>query len=158
MSITHKPTKRDLVEPTAINADPSELEISLLEEKLQIDRRRQKLGEVVIRKEVETHVIEIPLRKEKLIVERQGVSTEKIAEVVVAEDRVNGFGFDELKKSDRLHITKSHYLSVAQAQDLLHDLGRSAYKGRTKIRIEVVTDSSEHQIKHQNMCDRFVQK
>jgi stress response protein YsnF len=38
-------------------------QISLLEEKLQVSRRKEKVGEVVIRKQFETRMISIPLRR-----------------------------------------------------------------------------------------------
>lgn len=47
-----------------------ELIIPLLEERLNVIRRRQKIGEIVIRREVETRIVEVPIRREKLIVEQ----------------------------------------------------------------------------------------
>ena len=47
-----------------------EIIIPLLEERLVIDRHRRKVGEVVVRKEIETHIVEVPIRREKLIVEQ----------------------------------------------------------------------------------------
>jgi len=44
--------------------------IPLLEERLIIDRHKRKSGEIVIRKVVETEVIEVVVRREKLIVEQ----------------------------------------------------------------------------------------
>lgn len=70
---------------------PESYQISLLEEKLQVAHRKQKVGEVVIRKQVETRMINIPIRREKLIVERIGENPEQLTEVVVAEETVNGF-------------------------------------------------------------------
>ena len=60
-------------------------DISLLEEKLVVKRQKHKLGEVVVRKEVETQTIHIPIRREKLIVEKVGVTTEHLTEVNLAE-------------------------------------------------------------------------
>jgi len=53
--------------------------IPLLEERLQINRRRQKIGEVVLRREVETRVIEVPVRREKLIIEQVSPEFRQIA-------------------------------------------------------------------------------
>ncbi len=43
--------------------------IRLLGERLVVERSKRKIGEVIIRKEVETRMIQIPVRREKLIIE-----------------------------------------------------------------------------------------
>jgi stress response protein YsnF len=46
--------------------------IPLLEERLMVNLTRRKTGEVVVRKEIETHILQmqVPIRREKLIVEQ----------------------------------------------------------------------------------------
>jgi hypothetical protein len=57
--------------------------IPLLEERLMVDLARQKMGEIVVRKEIETHTItvNVPVRNEKIIVEQVSPIYKKIAEV-----------------------------------------------------------------------------
>lgn len=131
------------------------LQVSLLEEKLQVARSKRKIGEVIIRRQVETRIVKIPIRREKLIIERVGENPEQLAEVVVGEEKVNGFKYEELKDVDNLHVTKSHFLELKTARDLLEAISQFSSFGNTKVRLEIVTNYSEDQIEHQNTCDRF---
>ena len=128
--------------------------ISLLEEKLRVARRKRKVGEVVIRKQVETRMIQVPVRREKLIVERTGENPERLTEVVIGEEKVNGFNYTEMGDSQSLHITKSHFINLQTAQQLLSAIANLSSADNAKVRIEIVTNSSEHQIEHQDICDR----
>lgn len=130
-------------------------QISLLEEKLQVARSKRKLGEVVIRKQVETRIVKIPIRREKLIIERVGENPEQLAEVVIGEEKVNGFKYEELNDTDNLHVTKSNFIELKTAQDLMETISHFSSIGNTKVRLEIVTNCSEDQIEYQNICDRF---
>jgi Domain of unknown function (DUF2382) len=71
--------------------------ISLLEERLVIDRHRIKVGEVIVRKEIETRIIEVPVRREKLIVEQISPEHKRLVEVDLGEtnkvDEVEGVSY-----------------------------------------------------------------
>jgi stress response protein YsnF len=136
-------------------SEPDTYHISLLEEKLQVNRRQQKVGEVLVRKQVETRMVKVPIRREKLIVERIGKHPKRLTEVVVTEGRVNGFKYEELQNTDELHITKSHFLDVQTAQHLLEALAHLSSVGNARVRVEIVTNCSENQIEHQDICDRY---
>ena len=130
------------------------IDITLLEEKLEVVRRKQKVGEVIVRKKVETRIVEIPLRREKLVVERIGKNPQQLAEVVINEEKVNGFGYDELEQNrHRLNVTRSQHFSLKQAQSILDAIANSA-TDNLKIRLEIVSDSSDSQQQYQNICDR----
>lgn len=128
--------------------------IPLLEEKLQVARYKQKVGEVIVRKQVETKIVEVPLKREKLIVERIGKNPEQLTEVIIGSGQVNGFQYNELNDHDRLHLTNSQFLDLTTAHKLLEELTKFSPTANTKIRLEIVTDSSEHQLEYQNICDR----
>jgi hypothetical protein len=132
-------------------------QISLLEEKLQVARRKEKVGEVVIRKQVETRMVNIPLRREKLIVERVGENPEHLTEVIVAEETVNGFKYNELDNSNGLCFNKTHFLSLSTAQDLLTAISQLSSASNSKIRLEIVTNSSEKKTLSElkKICDRY---
>ena len=133
---------------------PEAYEISLLEEKLQIARRKQKVGEVLVRKVVETKVVTIPIRREKLIVERIGSNPEILTEVVLSEEKVNGFKYDDLDDNDTFNISKSHFLSFSQAQKLLADIEQLSLVANNKLRLEIVSSCAEDQATIQDICDR----
>ena len=138
--------------------DSSEIaQISLLEEKLQVSRHQKKVGEVVVRKQIETKLIEVPIRKEKLIVERIGNNPQKLTEVVINEGNINGFKYDELTDRDRLHVVKSAYLNLETAQKLLDAISQLASAENARIRLEIVTDDANTQQQHQDLCDRILE-
>jgi stress response protein YsnF len=71
-------------QPTYSDDNPKIVEqktIPLREERLIVDHRKQKMGEVVVRKEIETEIIEVPIQREKLIVEQVGKETRRLAEI-----------------------------------------------------------------------------
>ncbi len=138
------------------NLDSSEIkQIALLEEKLLVKRRKRKVGDVIVRKQVETRMVQVPLRRETLIVERTGNNPERLTEVVISENQVNGFKYDELANQAQLSISRSNYIDLQTAQELLEAISHLASANNAKIRVEIVTDSSEAQIEHQNICDRY---
>jgi hypothetical protein len=71
-----------------LNSDMLEQKIvPLLEERLMVELAQRKTGEIVVRKEIETHIItvNIPVRNEKIIVEQVSPIYKKIAEVNLGE-------------------------------------------------------------------------
>ena len=130
-------------------------QISLLEEKLKVNRHKRKVGEVVVRKKIETYTIQVPMRREKLIVERVGQNPEQIAEVVIGESKVNSSEAIELIEDDNLHITRSQFLTVKTARQLLQAITGLSSAKNAKIRLEIVSGSSQEQMEYRNVCDRF---
>lgn len=140
------------------NSDLSELDtIKLLEEKLKVTRRREKVGEVVIRKEIETRAIKVPVRREKLIVERIGKNPELLTEVVISEENVNGFEYSQFDETDTLQTIRSDFLDVQTAKSLLEAVSKLSATDNVKIRLQIVTTSSENQMQYQDLCDRASQ-
>lgn len=129
-------------------------QISLLEEKLKVIRHKRKVGEVVVRKKIETYTIEVPMRREKLIVERVGQNPEQIAEVVIGESKLNS-SEAVLVEDDNLHITRSQFLTVKTARQLLQAITGLSSAKNAKIRLEIISSSSQEQMEYRNLCDRF---
>lgn len=132
-------------------------QIPLLEEKLHITRQKHKVGEVVVRKEVETRMVQVPIRREKLVIQRVGKHPKQLAEVVIGEEKVNGFDYDELAEGETLCINKSHYLSLSTAQELLTSISQKFPAAKIKVRLEIVSNSAEEQIQFQDICGRYQQ-
>ena len=148
-------SSEDYQVPLANEARKAEVyQTSLLEEKLQVARRQQKVGEIVVRKQVETRYVKIPIRQEKLIVERVGLTSERLTEVVTSKERVNGFSYEELTDTDSIYVVKSCFLELSTAQKLLEEMGKISSASNAKIRIEIATNSDEQQVELQNICDR----
>jgi len=133
-------------------------QISLLEEKLQVARRKEKIGEVVIRKQVETRMVHLPIRREKLIVEKVGKNPERLAEIVLTEETVNGIKYDELDRNNNIDINQSKFVSLSTARELLSTLAQSPTSAQTKVRLEIITNGSEDELllsQVKDICDRY---
>ncbi|HEY9737120.1 MAG TPA: DUF2382 domain-containing protein, partial [Trichocoleus sp.] len=66
----------------------------LLEERLVVNRKRNKVGEISVRKVIETEMVQVPVRREKLVIEKIGES-EPLVEVGLGETRITGNGIVE---------------------------------------------------------------
>ncbi|MDX2239153.1 MAG: DUF2382 domain-containing protein [Leptolyngbyaceae cyanobacterium bins.302] len=60
--------------------------IPVREERLVVDHKKQKAGEVIVRKEIETEIVEVPVQREKLIVEQVGAEPRQLAEIDLADE------------------------------------------------------------------------
>lgn len=68
--------------PSQTNVVPKEEQIiQLLAERLVVDRRQRKVGEVVVRKVIETQMVEVPVRRERLIVEQVSPEHKQLAAI-----------------------------------------------------------------------------
>jgi hypothetical protein len=150
MNMTYSNDQQAEINPTG------SYQISLLEEKLLVARLKQKAGEVVIRKQVETRMVNIPLRREKIIVEKIGKNPEQLTEVIVAEETVNGFKFSELDNKNAFIFNQTHFLSLSTAQELLTAISHLTSATNSKIRLEIVTkcDKNETLSELKDICDR----
>lgn len=69
-----------------------------LEERLVVDHHVRKAGEVIVRKEIETEIVEVPVKREKLIVEQAGAEPRQLAEIDLHEDPISNSDI-----SDQIH-------------------------------------------------------
>lgn len=96
--------------------------IQLLEEKLLVNRTRRKVGEVVVRKCIETRMVEVPVRREKLIVEQVGGSDRPLAEIDLGVGEIVGVDLattDLLTGATTVKGTFSSLTTVAQLLDVV---------------------------------------
>ncbi|TVQ20064.1 MAG: DUF2382 domain-containing protein [Leptolyngbya sp. DLM2.Bin15] len=96
--------------------------IQLLEERIVSDRQRRKVGEVIIRKVVETQIVEVPVRREKLVIEQVGTNPQPLASIDFGQDgqpvitpisdRIEGYPSDTSvpSQSQPLHQAQSNSL------------------------------------------------
>ena len=137
------------------SSNTEDYQIALWEEKLKIARHKQKVGEVIVRKHIEQKVVTIPIRREKLIVERVGKHPEQLTEVVLSEERVNGFGYSEVDSNSPLESNKSNFVSLKNAQQLLAAVEELDLTGNIKVRLEIASNNLEDSTKIEAVCDRF---
>lgn len=153
--------------------------IRLLEERLVVERIKRKVGEVVVRKVIETRMVEIPVRYEKLIVEQVGSEHKQLAEIhlgqeiasttvkptesLVSEAKATSLD-GELTKSlaseakatrldGKLSVSGS-FTSPKIASLLLNAIALERQQGCQQIRIEIVVENAERQKTYQEWFDR----
>jgi hypothetical protein len=86
--ITQDMNEKEAVHQTPLPRISAEEVIPLLAERVVVDRRKRKVGEVVVRKVIETEVIEVVVRREKLIVEQVSPSYEELAVIDLGETSI----------------------------------------------------------------------
>lgn len=138
--------------------------VRLLEERLVINRKKWKVGEVIVRKEIETETIQVPIRRETLIVEQVGSPHNKIlAEIDLGKGEVAKMAqvapstnpYTVVPPSAPSHNTVvGEFLSPKSAGNLLDAIALQKHHGCAKVRIELVVEDSELQATYQNMFDR----
>ena len=138
--------------------------VRLLEERLVVNRGKRKLGEIVVRKEIETRIIEVPIQREKLIIEQVGSETKQLAEIDLWQGEVSGVELrdvqsqetphSEVPSSDTPYTVTGEFLSPKAASNLLEAIALQKRHGCAKVRVELVLESPELQETYQKMFDR----
>jgi hypothetical protein len=62
---------------------------------------------------------------------------------------------DVVSTQETIRLTKSQFLTVTTAQKLLEALAHLSTIDNARIRLEIVANCSNEQIKHQNICERY---
>lgn len=125
--------------------------ISLLEERLLVKRHRQKIGEVVVRKEVETRIVEVPLRSEKLIIERVGLEPQRLVEIELGREEIAGLDESLLAAGDGRYLASAEFSSPQAAAEALAAIAQHQQNGNARVRVELVVDSREAQQQYREM-------
>jgi len=133
--------------------------IRLLEEKLVVDRGKRKIGEVIIRKEIETRMIQVPVRREKLIVEQVSPERKQLAEIDLGQEAISEFELTQEEKLDVASIDSGlsvtgEFISPKTASLLLNAIALERNHGCKKVRVTVVVEDEEHQQTYKEWFDR----
>lgn len=138
--------------------------VRLLEERVVVNRRKQKVGEVVVRKEIETQIIEVPIQREILIIEQVGSETKRLAAIDLSKGEVRGVELANPSSSEIHHQKESRpakgypvigeFVSPRAASNLLEAIALQKRHGCEKVRVELTVENAELQKTYQNMFDR----
>ena len=128
--------------------------IRLLGERLVVNRSKWKVGEVVVRKEIENKMIQVPLRREKLIIEQVSPEAKIIAEIDLGKGDITSMQQAEVPSPDTDNTVSGEFLSPKTASNLLDAIAYQKHHGCAKVRVELVVDNPELQEMYQSMFDR----
>jgi uncharacterized protein (TIGR02271 family) len=132
-----------------------EATIRLLEERLKVKRNSKKVGEVVVRKVVETKTVEVPVRQEKLIVEQiQGDQTENLAEIDLSSGTIEGITLQDNAVNSHDLSVHGEFITPDAASEILKAISLQKNHGCQKVKIELMVSDSQKQQEYQAMFDR----
>lgn len=140
--------------------------IPLLEERLRVDVNRRKLADVVVRKEVETRIltVRVPVRHERLIVERLEPEYKVLATIDLDNptDGSNGSPLDPshfpLGQIEDFSIVYGELASPQTASELLHEIAQLSKNECETIRIEISLKNTDRQDLYQQLIDRYAMR
>ncbi|KAF3890456.1 MULTISPECIES: DUF2382 domain-containing protein [Nostocales] len=135
--------------------------VRLLGERVIVDRSKRKVGEVIVRKQVETRMVQVPIRSEKLIVEQVSPERKQLAEIDLSQGDISAdFEFAD---TDSLHSTDSfdgsltvsgEFSSPKIASLLLNAIALERNHGCKAVRVTIVVEDEEHQKNYQEWFSR----
>ena len=128
--------------------------LRLLEEKLVVERKKRKVGEVIVRKVIETRMVQVPVRKEKLIVEQLDPQHQQLAEIDLGEETILNIE-SESNHRDAQSIVTAEFPYPELASDALRAFSFQKPQGCREIRIEIVLEDPQLQETYQSMFDRW---
>ena len=130
--------------------------IRLLEERLVINRSKRKIGEVIVRKEIETRMVQVPIHREKLIVEQVGDDPKVLAEIDLGEGQITGIDLSEINHhQSSLPTVSAEFTSVQKASKVLHLIESQPRHGCVKVRLEIVLENHELEETYQKLMDSY---
>lgn len=140
--------------------------IPLREERLVVNRHKRKIGEVVVRKEIETRMIQVPVRREKLIVEQVSPEYKKLTEIILGEGDGYRLGSDEalgitpttasvMPQGQGTNRVSGEFHSPEMAARILEEISKRQPNGCVKVRVELVVEEERFRNTYQSWFDRY---
>lgn len=157
--IVHSQTTNSQVESVNLEEVGEEKIIRLLEERLFVETGKRKVGEVIVRKQIETRMIQVPVRRERLIVEQVSPEHKQLAEIDLGEQEIVSV---ELTEAERLEIANfdsgltvsGEFSSPKIASLLLNAIALERNHGCKQVRVTIVVEDESRQNKYQEWFDR----
>ncbi|KAB8334948.1 DUF2382 domain-containing protein [Scytonema tolypothrichoides VB-61278] len=140
--------------------------IRLLGERLIIERSKRKVGEVIVRKEIETQIVQVPIRREKLIVEQVSPEYKQLAQVDLGEEVISGVDLTQKETSaSTTHLeptthfdgeltVSGEFSSPKIASLLLNAIALERNHKCKAVRVTVIVEDEEHQKTYQEWFNR----
>ncbi|MDZ7992882.1 MAG: YsnF/AvaK domain-containing protein [Nostoc sp. EfeVER01] len=137
---------------------PEEQIIRLLEERLFVESSKRKVGEVIVRKVIETRMVQVPVRREKLIVEQISPEHKQLAEIDLGQGEISGLDLTEVEKLEATHhnglTVSGEFSSPKIANLLLNAIALERNHGCKQVRVTIAVEDELHQKKYQEWFDR----
>jgi stress response protein YsnF len=160
--LANNQTKDSAVEPVNLEEVSEEQIIRLLEERLVVENSKRKVGEVIVRKVIETRMVQVPVRREKLIVEQISPEHKQLAEIDLSQGEIAGVDLTGVKKLEVRHFdngltVSGEFSSPKTASLLLNAIALERNHGCKQVRVTITVEDESHQKKYQEWFDRCSQ-
>lgn len=125
--------------------------VPLLEERLQVEYERRKVGEVIIRKKIETRMVQVPVRYEVLVIEQVSPAQKTLAEVDLSQGT---FSEAEMPALAGKPTVSGEFKSAKTASAVIDAIAKTLRHQCKSIRIEIELDDSSLTQSYQDWLDR----
>ena len=147
------------VEATNSEEASEEQIIRLLEERLVVESSKRKVGEVIVRKVIETRMVQVPVRREKLIVEQISPEHKQLAEIDLGQEEIDGIDLTQVQRLEVTHFDSAltvsgEFTSPKTASLLLNAIALELNHGCKLVRVTIAVEDESHQKKYQEWFDR----
>ncbi|MEH2235521.1 YsnF/AvaK domain-containing protein [Nostoc sp.] len=147
------------IEPVNLEQVREEQIIRLLEERLVVESSKRKVGEVIVRKVIETRMIQVPVRREKLIVEQISPEHKQLAEIDLGQEEIDGIDLTEVERLEVTHFdsgltVSGEFSSPKTASLLLNAIALERNHGCKQVRVTITIEDESQQKKYQEWFDR----
>lgn len=122
------------------NRHPTE-HIRLLEERLVVDRLKRKVGEVIVRKEVETRFVRVPIQREVLIVEQVEPEFKQLAVVDLGQSYDNPTALDDGTSP----TLAANFTSTAAAIEFLKSFAARSPRRSQDLQLNIALEDADAQ-------------
>ncbi|BAY97321.1 hypothetical protein NIES37_12590 [Tolypothrix tenuis PCC 7101] len=157
--MAYSPTVNGSLDTAKSSEISEERTIKLLEERLVINSEKRKVGDIIVRKEIETRMVQVPVRREKLIVEQVSPEHKQLAEIDLGQEEISGMGLNagEIPQvaslADGLTVS-GLFTSPKIASLLLNAIALEKQQGCKQVQVSIVVEDEEHRQKYQEWFDR----
>ncbi|WP_392535531.1 DUF2382 domain-containing protein [Nostoc sp. C117] len=151
--------KNNSIKPENLEDVSEEKIIRLLEERLVIENSKRKIGEVIVRKEIETRMVQVPVRYEKLIVEQVSPEYKQLAEIDLSQGEISGLDLTEVKRVELQHFDSAltvsgEFNSPKIASLLLNAIALEQNNACKHVQVTIAVEDESHQKQYQEWFDR----
>ncbi|QLE42806.1 DUF2382 domain-containing protein [Nostoc sp. C052] len=157
--VANNPIINSPVEPVNLEQVTEEQIIRLLEERLVVESSKRKVGEVIVRKVIETRMVQVPIRREMLIVEQISPEHKQLAEIDLGQGEITGVDLTEVERLETTHFdngltVSGEFSSPKIANLLLNAIALERNHGCKQVRVTIAVEDESHQKKYQEWFDR----
>ncbi|NJN86981.1 MAG: DUF2382 domain-containing protein [Leptolyngbyaceae cyanobacterium SL_7_1] len=151
------PTPEPAIAPHPPSSIAEEHSIRLLEERLVVNSQRRKVGEVIVRKEIETRMVEVPVRREKLVVEQVSPEHKQLALIDLKGEAIDALELRQAMPTQANPVVTGEFASIDAAINLLKLIAAKANSGCEGVQLTLVLNDASYQTIYQEWFKQYTQ-